>query len=103
MELGQHLAKRTGNIHSWSTLLGTPVYPLIDAIIKPANHVAAVQCIKSRRYRLQIQLQLMFTSTIRMARECDLSYFDCGMIVGARRAGMSISVTAKRYSLQRMV
>ena len=33
----------------------------------------------------------MFTSTIRMGNKCDLSYFDRGMIVGARQGGLSIS------------
>ena len=36
----------------------------------------------------------MLTSTIRMGRKCDLSNFDRGMIVGTRRAGLIIYVTA---------
>ncbi len=36
----------------------------------------------------------MFTSTIRMGKKCDLSDLERGMIVGARRAGLSISLTA---------
>ena len=40
------------------------------------------------------ELQLMFTSAIRMGKECDVSDFDRYMIVGARRAGLSTSVTA---------
>ena len=36
----------------------------------------------------------MFTSTIRMGKKWDLSDFDRRMIVGARQAGLSISVTA---------
>ena len=41
-----------------------------------------------------LELQLMFTSTIRMGKKCDLSNFDCGMIIGARQGGLSISETA---------
>ena len=41
-------------------------------------------------------LQLMFTSIIRIGRKCD---FDHGM-GGARRAGLSISVTAKEGPTQ---
>ena len=40
------------------------------------------------------ELQLMFTSTIRMGKKCYLSDFNRGMIVGARWAGLSISVAA---------
>lgn len=36
----------------------------------------------------------MFTSTVRMGKKCDLSDFDRGTIVGARRAGSSVSKTA---------
>ena len=36
----------------------------------------------------------MFTSTIRMGKKCDSSYFDHGMIVGARQGSLSISGTA---------
>ena len=39
------------------------------------------------------QLQIMFTSTIRIGKKCDLSDFDRGMIVGARQAGLSIFIT----------
>ena len=41
-----------------------------------------------------LELQLMFTSTIRMGKKCDLSEFDLGMIVGGRQGGFSISQTA---------
>ena len=36
----------------------------------------------------------MFTSTIRMGKKCDLCDFDRSMIVGARLAGLNISVPA---------
>ena len=29
-----------------------------------------------------------------MGKKCDLSDFDCGVFIGARRAGLSLSVTA---------
>ncbi len=37
---------------------------------------------------------LKFKPSIRMGKKGDLSYFECGMVVGARRAGPSISKTA---------
>ena len=39
----------------------------------------------------------MFTSTIRIGKKCDLSEFDSGMIVGARQADLSISITAELH------
>ena len=36
----------------------------------------------------------MFKSTIRTGKKCDLSDFHHDMIVGARRTGLNISVTA---------
>ncbi len=37
---------------------------------------------------------LKFKLSIRMGKKGDLSYFESGMVVGARRAGLSISKTA---------
>ncbi len=37
---------------------------------------------------------LKFKSSIRMGKKGDLSDFERGMVVGARRAGLSISKTA---------
>ncbi len=37
---------------------------------------------------------LKFKPSIRMGKKGDLSNFECGMVVGARRAGLSISKTA---------
>ncbi len=37
---------------------------------------------------------LKFKPSIRMGKKGDLSDFECGMVVGARRAGLSISKTA---------
>ena len=39
------------------------------------------------------QLQVMLTSIVRMGKKCDFD-FDCGMIVDARQAGLSISDTS---------
>ena len=40
------------------------------------------------------KLHLMFRSNIRMGEKCDFNYFDHGMTVGSRRAGLSISEVA---------
>ena len=37
---------------------------------------------------------LKFKPSIRMGKKGDLSDFECGVVVGARRAGLSISETA---------
>ena len=37
---------------------------------------------------------MFFTPNVRMVKNCDLSYFEHGMIVGARQGGLSISETA---------
>ena len=54
--------------------------------------MAGTQCIKACRRGQEVQL--FFRPNVRMGKKCDLSDFDCGMIVGARQSGLSISVTA---------
>ena len=54
--------------------------------------MAATQCITSSR-RGEDDL-LKFKPSIRMGKKGDLSDFERGMVVGARRAGLSISKTA---------
>ena len=51
---------------------------------------------------------LKFKPSIRMGKKADLGDFECGMVVGARRAGLSISETADLLgfsctTIQRMV
>ena len=46
-----------------------------------ANHMAEVH--KNPADRVQ-ELQLMFTSHIRVGKKFDLSGFDCGIIIGTR-------------------
>ncbi len=53
---------------------------------------------------------LKFKPSIRMGKKGDLSNFECGMVVGARQPGLSISKTADlpgfsrtTISLQRIV
>lgn len=80
-------------IHSLSTSLGTPVHPLIHAIILSANHVAAVQFTKSCRYRPRA------SGNVHINRQnggkwCDPCDLDHGMIAGARGPDLSISITA---------
>ena len=53
--------------------------------------MAAVQCIKSCRCGSGASVNVHINH---QTEKCDLSDFDCGKIVGARRAGLSISVTA---------
>lgn len=52
---------------------------------------ATVQC---KNFADTVQkLQLMFTSNIRIGKECYLCDFDRGLVVGARWAGLSMSLT----------
>ncbi len=44
---------------------------------------------------------LKFKPSIRMGKEGDLSDFECGMVVGAKRADMSISKTADLLGFSR--
>ena len=74
------------------TLLGRPVYQLLNANIQSANHMAASKCIKACRCGQEVQL--FFRSNVRIGKKCEASDFDCGMIVGARQGGLSISETA---------
>ena len=67
------------------------VYQLINGNIESTNRVAATQCIKACRRGHKVQL---FKPNIRMVKKCDLSDFDCKMIVGAKWGGLSISATA---------
>ena len=54
--------------------------------------MAAAQCITSSRRGEDDSLK--FKPSIRMGKKRDLSDFERGMVVGARRAGLSISKTA---------
>ena len=54
--------------------------------------MAAIKCIKACRHGQKVQL--LFRPNVRMGNKCDLNDFDCGMIVGARQDGLSISETA---------
>ena len=40
------------------------------------------------------EIQLFFRPNVRLGKKCDLSGFNCGMIVGARQGELSISETA---------
>ncbi len=53
--------------------------------------MAATQCIKASRCGEDNVLK--FKPSIRMGKKGDLSDFERGMVVGARRAGLSISKT----------
>ncbi len=79
-------------IHSLSTLLDIPVQLHGNTNCKSANHMAATQC--SWASRCGEDDLLKFKPSIRMGKKGDLSDFECGMVVGARRAGLSISKTA---------
>jgi len=41
----------------------------------------------------EFERELKFKLSIRMGKKGDLSYFDCGRVIGARWAGLSISET----------
>ena len=51
--------------------------------------MAAAKCIKTCRRGQEVQL--FFRPNVRMGKKCNLSDFDCGMIVGARKGGLSTS------------
>ncbi len=50
--------------------------------------MAATQCIQASR--CDEDKLLKYKTSIRTGKKGDLSDFDCGMVVGARRAGLSI-------------
>ena len=50
--------------------------------------MAATKCIKACRRGQEVQL--FFRPNVTIAKKCDLSEFDRGMIVGARQGGLSI-------------
>ncbi len=79
-------------IHSPATILGAPVQLLGNTNCKSVNHMAATQCILASRCGEDDLLA--FKPSIRMGKKGDLSVFERGMIVGARRADLSISKTA---------
>ncbi len=54
--------------------------------------MATTQCIQASRCREDDLLK--FKPNIRMGKKWDLSDFERGMVVGARRAGLNISKTA---------
>ncbi len=64
--------------------------PLMQIYIQP--NTAATRCILACRCD-QYDL-LNFKPSIRKRKKADLSDFECGMTVGAIRAGLSISETA---------
>ncbi len=61
--------------------------------------MAAAQCIYASRYGEDGFLK--FKLSIRMGKKGDLSDFERGMVVGARRAGLSISKTADLLGFSR--
>ncbi len=75
-----------------TSLLGTPVQLLGNTGCWSANHMAAAQCIYASRCGEDDLLK--FKPSIRTGKKGDLSDFERGMVVGVRRAGLSISQTA---------
>ncbi len=73
-------------------LLSKPLQLLGNTNFYLANHTAATQCILASRCGEDDVLK--FKPSIRMRKKRDLSDFERGMVVGARRAGLSISITA---------
>lgn len=81
--------------HSLSSLLGTHVHSC-SFLINQSCGRGTVQ----KKPQLDHEIQVMFTSNIRMKRKCDLSDFDCGMFVVARWEFQKLN---SLYSLHRMV
>ncbi len=80
------------HIHSEATLLETPVQLLLNAFIYSANHMVTTQCVYACRHGQDYPLK--FKLSIRMGKKVDLTDFERGMVISARRAGLSISETA---------
>ena len=57
--------------------------------IESVNHVPAIKCIKTMH--TLSKGSAVFRPNVRMGKNCDLSDFHRGMIVGARKGGLSIS------------
>ena len=71
-----------------STLLGTLLHLLILQLSNQS--IIRQQCNNSNLAESGQELQLMFTSNIRLRKKCDLSDFDCGLIVSAGQAGVTV-------------
>lgn len=88
-------------IQSPATLLGTLVHLLIHAIIQ-STQLRGSSTIDDDHASTDSEL-VLYTSNIRIEKRCDLSYFDCSMVVvGARKANLSILETADPLCLNRM-
>ena len=72
--------------------LGTPVHLFIDAILQSTNYVAAVQCIKSYRYRSKASVDVDIKH--QTVEKMWSLWLWLVIIVGSRWAGVSISGTA---------
>ncbi len=79
-------------IHSPATLLGTPVQLVSNTIV---NQPITWQQLNAFRHLDVVKTTCLSSNlSIRMGKKGDLSDFERGMVVGARRAGLSISKTA---------
>ncbi len=80
---------RVSHLHTLDTLLGTPVQLLGNKLPITWQQLNAF-----RHLDVVKTTSLKFKSSIRMGKKEDLSDFERGMVVGARRADLSISKTA---------
>ena len=85
--------------HKWNFLKGSTItehfislHQLVNATISSVNHVAATKCMKA--YRHGQEVQLFFRPNVWMGKKCERSYFDHGIIVGARQGDLNISEIA---------